>query len=51
VARLAREAGVEQLIHVSGIGSDPPCHTFAAEEKAKGLSVMRFPPRRSSVLP
>ena len=45
VARLAREAGVGRLIHVSGIGADA-----GSAGKEKKLFARLFPPRRSSAL-
>jgi NADH dehydrogenase len=36
VARLARESGVEQLIHVSGIGSDPASSTSYIAARGRG---------------
>ena len=53
VARLAREAGVERLIHVSGIGSEanPPRRTFVAAGKEKRSFATPFLLRRSSALP
>ena len=53
VARLAREAGVRRLIHVSGTGADPdpPRRISAVAAKEKKLFARLFPPRRSSALP
>jgi uncharacterized protein YbjT (DUF2867 family) len=41
VARLAREAGVEQLIHVSGIGSDPESASPYIRSRGEGERVVR----------
>ena len=51
IARLAREAGVRRLVHVSGIGADlrPPRRiTFAPVAKARSSSAMPFPAQSSS---
>ena len=53
VARLAREAGVGRLIHVSGVGADAESarRTSAAAGKEKKLFARLFLPRRLSAPP
>jgi NADH dehydrogenase len=52
VARLARESGVERLIHVSGIGSDPASSVPYIAARGRGEIAVRQPfPVRSSFAP
>ena len=41
VARLAREAGVERLVHVSGIGADPASASGYIRARGEGEAVVR----------
>jgi uncharacterized protein YbjT (DUF2867 family) len=41
LARLAREAGVERLIHISAIGADPRSRSLYARSKAQGEAAVR----------
>src|SRR6516164_10056685 len=52
VARLARASGVERLIHVSGIGSDPASSVPYIASRGRGEIAVRQPfPVRSSFAP
>ena len=41
LARLAREAGVERLVHISAIGADPRSRSAYARSKAQGEAAVR----------
>jgi uncharacterized protein YbjT (DUF2867 family) len=41
LARLAREAGVERLVHISAIGADPRSRSAYARTKAQGEAAVR----------
>ena len=41
IARLAREAGVERLVHVSGIGADPASSSDYIRARGEGETVVR----------
>ena len=41
LARLAREAGVERLVHISAIGADPRSRSAYARSKAEGEAAVR----------
>jgi uncharacterized protein YbjT (DUF2867 family) len=41
LARLAREAGVERLVHISAIGADSRSHSAYARTKAQGEAAVR----------
>jgi uncharacterized protein YbjT (DUF2867 family) len=41
LARIAREAGVERLVHISAIGADPRSRSAYARSKAQGEAALR----------